>query len=277
MSSETFEDDLQVIQQIREYIDQHINSGSLEERIQRLPPPVSFNEPKSWEKDDYIISTDPKMLWVEADSIVGGTNDIFKGTWMTKDSSQRSNIAFFEKIAKGILEPNGNYGNFITAPIKVIEVDGKYYVSTDGRHRVAVLKALGVKNIPVYLETKYESIQTTHIVFCKLLLSMDPRYLDRYLKPNIFLKYQGLVTKYRDSGVNFIAIFIRNFITELRRSNNQITLEKIKQIYIEKLSEFSQYTGLHPLSEDNILSVDLDLLNQSKWEELAESLFMQVT
>ena len=34
-------------------------------------------------------------------------------------------------------------------PIDAIKINGKYYVNSDGRHRTAALKALGVKNVPM--------------------------------------------------------------------------------------------------------------------------------
>ena len=35
------------------------------------------------------------------------------------------------------------------SPIKVIEIDGEYFIEGDGRHRTAALKALGVREVPV--------------------------------------------------------------------------------------------------------------------------------
>lgn len=86
-----------------------------------------------------------KAELVELDKIVGYVNG--ENSWNLSTSLGRGienifNIA--QKFQNGQMDLNGN-----NDPIKLIEINGDFYIEADGRHRVAALKSLGVKKIPV--------------------------------------------------------------------------------------------------------------------------------
>ncbi len=49
-----------------------------------------------------------------------------------------------QKFQRGEMALGGN-----TEPITAIKIGDKYYVYSDGRHRIAALKALGVDQVPM--------------------------------------------------------------------------------------------------------------------------------
>lgn len=84
----------------------------------------------------------PEM--VQLDQIVGGSGI---ETWSVSTSEGRGLSKIFE-FTRELQSGNASVAGR-NEPIRLIEVDGKYYVESDGRHRTAALKALGVAQVPV--------------------------------------------------------------------------------------------------------------------------------
>ena len=81
---------------------------------------------------------------VQLVEVVGGS-DI--KDWTVSASEGRGLSKIYElttDLQKGYASVAGK-----NEPIKVVEIDGKYFVETDGRHRTAALKALGVSEAPM--------------------------------------------------------------------------------------------------------------------------------
>lgn len=81
---------------------------------------------------------------VDLEQVVGGNN---MKTWSVSTSEGRGLPRIYE-LTKQYSEGT----EFIAGkndPIRVVKVGGKYYIETDGRHRTAALKALGVKEVPM--------------------------------------------------------------------------------------------------------------------------------
>lgn len=89
----------------------------------------------------YRANEAPEM--VRLDCVVGGTGI---ETWSVSTSEGRG----FSKILELTRELQSGKARVVgrNEPIRLIEVDGKYYVESDGRHRIAALKALGVAEVP---------------------------------------------------------------------------------------------------------------------------------
>jgi hypothetical protein len=87
---------------------------------------------------------------IELEKVVGCVSDSLG--WGLSRSEGRGIINIFklaQKIQEGandIVTGEGAY------PIKVIEHEGKYYISGDGRHRTVALKALGVARVPMLVQ-----------------------------------------------------------------------------------------------------------------------------
>lgn len=81
---------------------------------------------------------------VQLDQVLGGTG-IYN--WTVSISQGRGVEKIFE-LSQALKEGSASVaGN--NQPIKAIEVDGKFFIEADGRHRTAALKALGVKEVPM--------------------------------------------------------------------------------------------------------------------------------
>lgn len=83
----------------------------------------------------------PEM--VRLDDVVGGTGI---ETWEVSTSEGRGLPKILE-FAQGFQNGSASVVGR-NEPIRIIEVDGKFYVESDGRHRIAALKALGVAEVP---------------------------------------------------------------------------------------------------------------------------------
>lgn len=81
---------------------------------------------------------------VSIDQIVGGAN---MKKWSISTSEGRGLPRIYQ-LAKHYSEGSENIAGK-NDPIRVIKVNGKFFVETDGRHRTAALKALGVKEVPM--------------------------------------------------------------------------------------------------------------------------------
>lgn len=81
---------------------------------------------------------------VQLDQVLGGTGiDIW-----TVSTSQGRGVGKIYELSQALKEGSASVaGN--NQPIKAIEVDGKFFIEADGRHRTAALKALGVKEVPM--------------------------------------------------------------------------------------------------------------------------------
>lgn len=81
---------------------------------------------------------------VQLDQVLGGTRI---DNWTVSTSQGRGVGKIFE-LSQALKEGSASVaGN--NKPIKAIEVDGKFFIEADGRHRTAALKALGVKEVPM--------------------------------------------------------------------------------------------------------------------------------
>lgn len=81
---------------------------------------------------------------VQLDQVLGGTGI---DNW-TVSTSQGRGIGKIFELSQALKEGSASVaGN--NQPIKAIEVDGKFFIEADGRHRTAALKALGVKEVPM--------------------------------------------------------------------------------------------------------------------------------
>jgi len=81
---------------------------------------------------------------VQLDQVLGGTGI---DNWTVSTSQGRGVGKIFE-LSQALKEGSASVaGN--NQPIKAIEVDGKFFIEADGRHRTAALKALGVKEVPM--------------------------------------------------------------------------------------------------------------------------------
>lgn len=102
--------------------------------------------------DTRLLSYDPKQAeFVDLTQIVGGEGIT---NWSILSVSEGRGIGNIEKIVHGFQEGTIPAHNN-TEPIDVCEVSGKYFVDSDGRHRTAALKALGVRFAPL-LVTHYK-------------------------------------------------------------------------------------------------------------------------
>ncbi|MCS7091765.1 MAG: hypothetical protein NZM26_00215 [Patescibacteria group bacterium] len=81
---------------------------------------------------------------VELDKVVGGSD---LKTWSVSESAGRG-VSNIWNIVNELKRGNGTIVAGGREPIKIIQLDGKYYIGDDGRHRIAALKALGVDKIP---------------------------------------------------------------------------------------------------------------------------------
>ncbi|HLD27069.1 MAG TPA: ParB N-terminal domain-containing protein [Patescibacteria group bacterium] len=88
--------------------------------------------------------TDETTEIVKLDQVVGGTGI---ETWSVSTSEGRGLSKILE-LTRELQSGNASVAGR-NEPIRLIEVDGKYYVESDGRHRTAALKALGVAEVPV--------------------------------------------------------------------------------------------------------------------------------
>lgn len=98
----------------------------------------------SYEKLQNYVPEAAYAEYVPLDKLVGGQ---YGSSWFTSDGNERGKPAYTYKIMSGLVSSSIS----ITGhhPIHCIEVDGKYYISQDGRHRAAALKLLGVKAVPM--------------------------------------------------------------------------------------------------------------------------------
>ncbi len=81
---------------------------------------------------------------VDLEKVVGGTSIT---DWTVSTSENRGVGKIFELSQAFKDESVSVAGN--NQPIQVVEVGGKYFVESDGRHRTAALKALGVDKVPM--------------------------------------------------------------------------------------------------------------------------------
>ncbi|MDB5259353.1 MAG: hypothetical protein JWO73_561 [Candidatus Taylorbacteria bacterium] len=91
----------------------------------------------------------PHAEIVELESVVGFIGEENPQGWEVSDSNGRGLDRIFD-----LAHEFQDGGRDVTEsdPIQVTKVDGKYYISNDGRHRVAALKALGVKEAPMLVK-----------------------------------------------------------------------------------------------------------------------------
>lgn len=85
-----------------------------------------------------------QAMLVPLDQVLGGTGI---KDWTVSTSQDRGLGKIFE-LSRALREGSASIegGNY---PIKAVEVDGKFFIESDGRHRTAALKALGVKEVPM--------------------------------------------------------------------------------------------------------------------------------
>jgi hypothetical protein len=81
---------------------------------------------------------------VEMDKVVGGSA---MDSWVDISDTGGRGFENVQRIVKEYMSGNWKVGGY-NAPIRLIEMNGKYYINSDGRHRSAALKALGVAQIP---------------------------------------------------------------------------------------------------------------------------------
>jgi hypothetical protein len=82
--------------------------------------------------------------FVDLERVVGGTGI---DNW-TVSTSQGRGLEKIYQLSQALKDGSASVvGN--NQPIKVVEMDGKYFVEADGRHRTAALKALGVARAPM--------------------------------------------------------------------------------------------------------------------------------
>ena len=124
---------------VKDKVTQPINSvAELETALAALPV-----EPMPDTRGKYHANEIPEMVRLE--SVMGGTGI---KTWSVSTSEGRGLPHIFTLTNKFQSDELNIAGNGRDEPIKLIEVGGKFYVSSDGRHRVAALKALGVAEVP---------------------------------------------------------------------------------------------------------------------------------
>ncbi len=103
------------------------------------------------EPDTRIMSTlGTDVEFVELNKVMGAP---FLKNWAKierSDAEGRSTYKFIKGLAEGTIEVTAK-----TEPISVNEINGEYFVGSDGTHRVAALKALGVPFVPMVV-THYQ-------------------------------------------------------------------------------------------------------------------------
>lgn len=82
---------------------------------------------------------------VSLDAVVGGTSI---NNWSLINASEGRGLENVFKLTQALQEGSTSVIGS-NNPIRVDEINGKYFVSADGRHRTAALKALGVKEVPM--------------------------------------------------------------------------------------------------------------------------------
>lgn len=123
--------------QIKDKITRPVRSLEELETILRSMPVERMPETKTGP----VSKEEAKM--VSLDNVVGGVME----NWTVSTSEGRGIPKIFEftqRFQDGSLNLAGR-----SDPIKVIEIERKYFVDMDGRHRAAALKALGVKEAPM--------------------------------------------------------------------------------------------------------------------------------
>jgi len=121
-----------------------INLEDLERVLQEIPYQVAPD----------VFSLKRKSIvaeFIDLD-LVAGVNDA--ESWFIDDSKKKGSEKIFE-LTQGY--QNGNIPFLQEPPIKAIRYKSKIWISGDGRHRMAALKALGVKKVPVLLDRIIES------------------------------------------------------------------------------------------------------------------------
>jgi len=121
-----------------------INLEDLERVLQEIPYQVAPD----------VFSLKRKSIvaeFIDLD-LVAGVNDA--ESWFIDDSKKKGSEKIFE-LTQGY--QNGNIPFLQEPPIKAIRYKNKIWISGDGRHRMAALKALGVKKVPVLLDRIIES------------------------------------------------------------------------------------------------------------------------
>jgi len=113
------------------------SEDELKERLSSLPV-----EPMPDTRGSSRTDETPEM--VKLDQVVGGTGI---ETWSVSTSGGRGPSKILE-LTRELQSGNASVAGR-NEPIRLIEADGKYYVESDGRHRTAALKALGVTEVPV--------------------------------------------------------------------------------------------------------------------------------
>lgn len=116
--------------------------GTIEELTDKLKNMTAKPTP------DRIPQTNSVAEFVELDKIVGGNN---MTNWTVSTSLSRG-VPNIYKIAESMQTTGELWAEWDS--IAGVEIDGEYYVTQDGRHRVAALKALGVKEIPMIVKYK---------------------------------------------------------------------------------------------------------------------------
>jgi hypothetical protein len=102
--------------------------------------------PVSPEPDTRYLRQGPSVAeFVDLEKVVGGPGIT---DWSVVSTSEGRGIENIKKIAdnftRGTIDVSGH-----DEPIHVNEVDGEYFISRDGRHRVAAMKALGIPFAPM--------------------------------------------------------------------------------------------------------------------------------
>lgn len=75
--------------------------------------------------------------FVRVENIVGAYDT---SSWDAINTAEKRGVPKIMELAQRMMN-----GAVDKDPIKLVKIDGKYYVSSDGRHRTAAMKALGVK------------------------------------------------------------------------------------------------------------------------------------
>ncbi len=127
------------------------SDAALAEALDRMP----LEEYPNYLRNQRYKCTKYKPQMVNLEEVVGA---IGVKRWSEISTSEGRGLSsvknMVENISQGFFDPI----NPDQSPIKLLKTpDGKYFVETDGRHRIAALKVMGVKYIPALVSEYYES------------------------------------------------------------------------------------------------------------------------
>lgn len=149
---------------------------------------------------------------------------------------------------------------------------------------MAVLKALKVRAIPVFLERRLDSKYSTNILLCD--------YLDEY--PNsrkeiegqleeesILLWIESINDKLHPKALRMISFYIRDLITGLRKAIKDDANLSIELVALDLSKRLDEEMSKR-FKQDNIIpsnftpTVNVNLFKAENWEGLAEDLLIQI-